>query len=118
NMIIPLVGNFAGPKSIRAVGKYLKDHGAAVSVFYTSNVEQYLFQQDDDWRRYYANVVTLPLDTSSTLIRSAHYAFGAAAKRQYPVMNYVMLLCPLTDLTRAFTAGRIQNYDDVIRMSY
>ncbi len=35
NMIVPLVGNFAGPKAIRAVGTYLKDHGAAVSVFYT-----------------------------------------------------------------------------------
>jgi hypothetical protein len=40
NLIVPLVGNFAGPKTIRAIGNYLKNHGAAVSVFYVSNVEQ------------------------------------------------------------------------------
>ena len=78
NLIIPIVGNFAGPKAVRAVGTYLKQHGSGVTMFYTSNVEQYLFQQDDDWRRYYANVATLPLEPSSVFIRSSHYAFGAA----------------------------------------
>src|SRR5262249_25142206 len=44
NLIVPLTGDFGGDKAIRAVGKYLKDHSAAVSAFYLSNVEQYLFQ--------------------------------------------------------------------------
>jgi hypothetical protein len=120
NLIIPLVGNFAGSKAIRAAGAYLKEHGATVTMFYTSNVEQYLFQQGDDWRRYYSNLATLPLDTSSTLIRSSHYAFGAAARRgrQFAGMNYIMLLCSMPDLTRAFAAGRVQSYDDIIRLSY
>lgn len=120
NMVVPLVGNFAGPKAVRAVGKYLKEHGATVSVFYTSNVEQYLFQQNDDWSRYYANVATLPLDASSTFIRSSHYSFQNTGQRrqQFGGMNYVMLLCSMTELTKAFNAGRIQSYDDVIRMSY
>jgi hypothetical protein len=120
NLIIPLVGNFAGPKAIRAVAAYLKEHGAFVTMFYTSNVEQYLFQQGDDWRRYYSNVAALPLDASSTLIRSSHYAFGTAARkgRQFAGMNYIMLLCSMPDLTKAFAAGRIQSYDDVIRLSH
>src|SRR6185503_19098095 len=42
NLIIPVVGNFAGPKALRAVGAYLKQQGATVSAFYVSNVEQYL----------------------------------------------------------------------------
>ena len=42
NMVVPVVGNFGGPKAIRAVGKYLKDRDAIVSAFYLSNVEQYL----------------------------------------------------------------------------
>jgi hypothetical protein len=119
NLIVPLVGNFAGPKTIRAVGTYLREHGAAVTMFYTSNVEQYLFQQGDDWRRYYSNVATLPLDASSIFIRSSHYAFGAASqRRQYGGMNYVMLLCSIPDLTKAFIAGRVRTYDDVIRLSH
>src|SRR4030095_9606871 len=42
NLLVPVVGNFGGPKAIRAVGKYLRDNGAMVSTFYLSNVEQYL----------------------------------------------------------------------------
>ncbi len=119
NLIIPLVGDFAGPKAVRAAGTYLKEHGAAVSMFYTSNVEQYLFQQGDDWRRYYANVATLPVEPSSILIRSSHYAFGdAQRRRQYAGMNYIMLLCSIPDLTKAFIAGRVRSYDDVIRLSH
>ena len=63
NLLVPVVGDFAGPKAIRAVAQYLKDHHAIVGAFYTSNVEQYLFQQDDEWKRYYTNVATLPLDS-------------------------------------------------------
>jgi hypothetical protein len=120
NLIIPLVGNFAGPKAIRAVGTYLKEHSAPVTMFYTSNVEQYLFQQGDDWRRYYSNVATLPMDASSIFIRSSHYALNAASQRsrQFVGTNYVMLLCSIADLTKAFTAGRVRSYDDVIRLSH
>ncbi len=49
NLIVPVVGDFAGPKAIRGVGSYLRDHNATVTAFYLSNVEQYLFQGDDDW---------------------------------------------------------------------
>ena len=44
NLLVPVVGNFAGPKALRAVGRYVRDHGATVTAFYVSNVEQYLFQ--------------------------------------------------------------------------
>ena len=30
NLIVPVVGNFAGPKAIRAVGKYVRARGATV----------------------------------------------------------------------------------------
>ncbi|OFV93936.1 MAG: hypothetical protein A3G76_00760 [Acidobacteria bacterium RIFCSPLOWO2_12_FULL_65_11] len=69
NLVVPIVGNFAGPKAIRAVGRYAKDRGATVSAFYLSNVEEYLVQ-DGVWRDFCANVATLPLDDASTLIRS------------------------------------------------
>jgi hypothetical protein len=69
NMLVPVVGNFAGPKALRAVGKYLKDHAAVVTAFYLSNVEQYL-NQDGIWMDFCRNVATLPLDEASTFIRS------------------------------------------------
>jgi hypothetical protein len=69
NLIVPVVGNFGGPKAIRAVGKYVRDHGATVVAFYLSNVEQYL-TQDGLLNTFCANVATLPLDDASTFIRS------------------------------------------------
>jgi hypothetical protein len=66
NLIVPVVGDFAGPKALRAVGQYLKDHGATVSVFYISNVEDYIQSM---WASYTRNIATLPVDASSTFIR-------------------------------------------------
>ena len=69
NIVIPLVGDFAGPKALRSVGRYLKEHGATVTVFYTSNVEQYL-RPSGTWSDFCGNVATLPLDKTSTFIRT------------------------------------------------
>jgi hypothetical protein len=75
NLIIPVVGNFGGPKAIRAVGTYLKSRDLLVSAFYLSNVEQYL-QQDNIWTNFCRSVATLPLDDSSTFIRSTRGGYG------------------------------------------
>jgi hypothetical protein len=68
NLIVPIVGNFAGPKALRAVGEYLRGHGATVSAFYVSNVESYL-HRDGSWPAFCANVATMPLDEASVFIR-------------------------------------------------
>ena len=69
NMLLPVVGNFAGPKALRAVGTWLKEHNAVVSAFYLSNVEQYL-TMDGIWNDFCANAATLPIDDTSQFIRS------------------------------------------------
>jgi hypothetical protein len=69
NMLVPVVGDFGGPKAIREVGKYLKSIDATVSAFYLSNVEQYL-GQDGKTAAFMSNVASLPLDQSSKFIRS------------------------------------------------
>jgi len=69
NLLVPVIGDFGGPKAIREVGKYLKSIDGIVSAFYLSNVEQYL-SQDGKTGTFLASVATLPLDQSSTFIRS------------------------------------------------
>ena len=69
NLVVPVVGDFAGPKAIRAVGEYLKRHDARVTAFYTSNVEQYLFTSRGD-ALFYRNVGALPIDSTSMFIRA------------------------------------------------
>ena len=116
NLIVPVVGDFAGSKALRNVGRYIKDHGATVAAFYTSNVEQYLFQQGDEWSRFLTNVSTFPLDASSMFIRSSHFAYGEA-QRQSNRSRFIQLLSPMAEVTKAFNAGKINTYEDVIQMS-
>ena len=69
NLVVPLVGDFAGSRALRGVAKYARDNGVTVAAFYLSNVEQYL-RQDGKWEAFCANVAAMPLDSRSTFIRS------------------------------------------------
>ena len=114
NLIVPVVGDFAGPKALRAVGEYLRERNAIVSAIYTSNVEQYLFREPHKWRQYYENVATLPLDSTSTFVRAVFnfgYTGGGSGARS------ITMLQPVLDLLKAFREGKITGYLDVVNMS-
>jgi len=68
NLLIPLVGDFAGPKTVRAIGEYARRQNTVVSVFYVSNVEEYL--QPPQRLSFCRNVSALPLTIGSTFIRA------------------------------------------------
>jgi len=120
NLIVPLVGNFAGDKALISVGNYLRARNATVSAFYLSNVEQYLFRQGDEWSRFYTNVSKLPLEANSTFIRSATNRGG------YPVPSgaganagglMVQLVASMQELVQAFKDGKVTQYGDVLNLS-
>jgi hypothetical protein len=117
NLIIPIVGDFAGAKAIRSVAAYLKDHDAFVGAFYLSNVEQYLFQQNDDWSRFYSNVEALPLDPTSTFIRSVFNGQGGTFQQSGYGLRSASLLSSIPDHLKAYKAGDVRTYYDVINMS-
>ena len=78
NLVVPVVGNFAGPKAIRAVGKYLRAHGSAVRRLL--RVERRAVPvREGGLEQFCASVATLPLDDASTFIRSERGGFGRAA---------------------------------------
>ncbi len=100
NLVVPLVGNFAGPKAIRAVGQYLKDKNAMVSAFYLSNVEQFL-RQDGIWDNFCGNASALPLDETSMFVRSirgGRFGNGAGLNSDFGNM--------LEDLKECATSAR------------
>ena len=114
NLIVPIVGDFAGEKALRSVGKYIAAHGGIANYFYTSNVEQYLFN-NDAYKRYYTSVGTLPLAEQSTFIRSYfdrgfYYPPGVIM----PDLHSVQLLDPIRGLLKAFAADEIKSYQDVV----
>jgi hypothetical protein len=119
NLIVPLTGNFAGEKALRAVGQYARDHGSTIQTYYLSNVEQYLFQQDDEAQRFYRNVATLPIDSTSTFIRSfsggMYGANGLDLKQQSG--RSMQLISSIQETMKAFDAGELTTWIEVIRRS-
>jgi len=113
NLIVPLVGDFAGKAVIRNVGRYLDDHKSPVGVFYISNVETYL--DDTQKQTFYANVTTLPVDSSSMFIR---HILGVPARglpwwRQG--FTNVSTVAPMKEFIDAIKGGRRPTFQEIVR---
>jgi hypothetical protein len=114
--IVPVVGNVAGIKAVKAIGDYATEHHLTVSAFYLSNVEQYLMGRDGGFDAYARNVRLLPHDTTAVIIRSYFGRFG----RQHPLYepgpgNISTSLVELMDsFNRAYAAGEISNYTSLV----
>jgi hypothetical protein len=116
NLIVPVIGNFAGPKALRAIGRYVRERGSTVQTFYVSNVEQYLFQEGL-FEDFAANVGMLPLDASSTFIRSVSSRFGFRGTMLGPD-GRASALQSMQGFVRDVEAGRIRSYFDVNARSH
>jgi hypothetical protein len=118
NLLVPLVGDFAGPTAIRSVGEYLKERGTWVTAFYVSNVEQYLFRDSEAWKNFYSSVSTLPLRPGSVFIR-ALIKTRAGQFSPLPVVrpgysHLEVALSPITDLVEALNSDLVHEYPDIL----
>ena len=120
NLIVPIVGDFAGPKAIRAVGEYLASRHLTVTTFYCSNVEQYLFR-DNKWKRFYDSAATLPLDDTSMFNRAFDKPTvrmsAAASPSSQTAVDADEMLAPMREFLAAYGAGKIKTYDDIKGLS-
>ena len=118
NLVVPLVGDFAGTTAIRSAGTYLKEHNTAVTAFYTSNVEQYLFRTGDSWKRFYVNVSTLPIEPQSVFIRSVVKTrsgeFSPIPMIRPGYSQLETTLSSIAVLLAAFESEMIHSYEDII----
>ena len=116
NLLVPIVGDFGGDKAIRAVGRYLTEHGAIVNYFYTSNVEQYLFQ-GGSFAGFVGNVRKLPINEKSLFIRAVpNTRFLHPAS--LPGYLTTTLLQQVTVFLRDFDEGRHATYIDMVTTHY
>jgi len=115
NLIIPVVGDFGGKKALRAVGDYLRKNGLTLTAFYTSNVEQYLFQ-NEVFAAFAENVRTLPINDRSLFIRSATGRFPHPAR--LPGHRASTLLQQMSLFLKDFSEGRYQGYFDLVTINY
>jgi len=115
NLVIPVVGDFAGKKALAAIGSYLRKSGVTVSAFYASNVEQYLFE-DGSFTAFANNIKQLPITEQSLFIRWVYQRYYHPARLSG--QRSTSLLQRMTIFLRDFDAGRYQNYTDLITTNY
>ena len=115
NLIVPVVGDFAGPKALRAIGAYVRDRGAAINLFYASNVEPYLFASGT-WKSFYDSVLTLPLAKDATVVRTF---FGSTSKECAAMRPTIRtpVVGSMATLVDAYRNGMMKTQCDLVRDS-
>jgi hypothetical protein len=115
NLIIPVVGDFGGKKALPGIAEYLRKSGLTVTAFYTSNVEQYLFE-DGLFPAFANNVRKLPITEKSLFIRwvyQRYYHPGRVAGQRS-----TSLLQTMGVFLADFDANRYQSYFDLIATNF
>jgi hypothetical protein len=112
NLVIPVVGDLAGPKVLPAVATLLRQRGDAVSVLYTSNVEDYLIRAGT-FEAFVRHVQALPRTPESVIIRSW---FGGPGSHPLNVPGYytTQLVEPLETFARDATVARVRRYGELV----
>ncbi|HZS03842.1 MAG TPA: hypothetical protein VFD58_03125 [Blastocatellia bacterium] len=115
NLIIPVTGDFAGQKAFAAIGDYLSKKGLVVSAFYTSNVEQYLFQ-NQVFDAFAANVKKLPVNDQSLFIRAV--SGRSIHPARVPGHRLITLLQRIQVFLKDYDEGRYQSYWSLVTTNY
>jgi hypothetical protein len=115
NLIVPVVGDFGGKKALPAIGEYLRKRDLTVTVFYTSNVEQYLFESGS-FAAFVDNVRKLPITDRSLFIRWVYQRYYHPARMTG--QRSTSLLQKMSVFLTDFDAGRYQNYVNLITTNY
>ena len=110
DLVIPIVGNLAGPSAVAAIGSALAARHERLSAFYVSNVEFYLFG-DGSFSRFIANLGRLPHMPNSVVIRSIFGRYATGPSR--PGDGSVSRLETVDDLLREYAAGHVRGYADI-----
>jgi hypothetical protein len=114
--VVPVVGDFAGPHALRAIGRVLKERGDTVSVFYLSNVEFYLLR-NDAFERFVANVRELPTTPQSLLIRAC-FDYGRSHPAELPNHRSATVLQQIPQFLKLHDEGAYRSYWDVCTLDY
>ncbi|MBI4501426.1 MAG: hypothetical protein HY700_09725 [Gemmatimonadetes bacterium] len=112
NLVIPVVGDFAGQKALALIAQYLRAHDAVTSVFYTSNVEQYLVQ-DGLMGRFRRNVEQLPRGANGVIVRS-YFPYGRPHPQRVSGYLSVQLVQRLDRFLAARDSAGHQGYYDLV----
>ena len=114
NLIVPVIGDLAGPQALRRIGSYITGVGENVSGFYTSNVEFYLMRQGT-FARFVENVKSMPIDNKSAIIRSYfNRGYSQRLPQSVPGYSSTQLLQIIETFIEGFDDGSYHTYWDIV----
>jgi hypothetical protein len=108
DLVIPVVGDLAGPSALAEIGRLMTSRGDRLSAFYASNVEFYLFA-DGKFPTFVANLKRLPRTSRSLIIRSVFGGFGQSTPGYYSSS----LVQPVDQLLEGYASGRFRSYPEL-----
>jgi hypothetical protein len=108
DLVIPVVGDLAGPTALAEIGRLMTSRGDRLSAFYASNVEFYLFA-DGKFPRFVENLERLPRGNRSLIIRSVFGGFGQATPGYYSSS----LVQPVDQLLQGYASGNFHSYPEL-----
>ncbi|HTK50895.1 MAG TPA: hypothetical protein VL308_03340 [Gemmatimonadaceae bacterium] len=114
NLVIPVVGNLAGPHALREIGRVMTERGEKLSVLYVSNVEFYLMREGT-FDAFAASVRTLPYNAHSVIIRS-YFGGGFYGSHPQGVPGYfsTQLLQTVDSFAQEAARGGYATYNDLV----
>jgi len=111
NRVVPVVGDVAGPHALGAIGREIAARGLAITVFYVSNVEQYLMR-GGSFERFAETVAALPHGEGGVMIRS----YFGRGNHPWNVPGHIstQLLEPLAGFIAERDRGGYRSYYDLV----
>jgi hypothetical protein len=108
DLVIPVVGDLAGPSALAEIGRLMASRGDRLSAFYASNVEFYLFG-DGKFPRFVENLERLPRTNRSLIIRAVFGGFGQSTPGYYSSS----LVQPVDQLLQGYASGSFRSYPEL-----
>jgi hypothetical protein len=112
DLVIPIVGNLAGPTALAAVGRFLTASNRKVSAVYTSNVEFYLFREGS-FAAFVENLRRLPRQSGSLIVRSV-FPSGGTGLALRPGYNSASITQPIQTMLDGYGKGLFRQYRDLV----
>jgi hypothetical protein len=112
NRVVPVTGDFGGHHALAAIAADMHARGLLLGAFYTSNVEQYLFD-DRSYGAFVESVRALPRDDASLLVR-VWFDQGRRHPLQRPGRRTTSLVMGASAFLRHATAKPYGSYWDVV----
>ena len=114
DLVIPVVGNLAGPTALASIGRFLRQRNETVSVIYVSNVELYLFQ-NGVFNLYAGTMAGLPRTKQSLIIRSIFTGPGVwSLPDMKPGYASASVTQPLDEFAGEYAAHKYLSYAGLI----